>query len=185
MIGVDEAGRGPLAGPVVAAAVQLSHDFDTRTLTDSKKLSAKKREQLFAQITATCRWAVAAVDALAIDKLNILNATLLAMKQAIIKLNIAGVQIAVDGNRCPDVANCRAIIKGDLLEPAISAASIVAKVWRDRQMIELDRRYRHYGFKQHKGYGTPAHMRALKQYGAISGIHRQSFAPVKHLQIKN
>ena len=187
IIGVDEAGRGPLAGNVLAAAVILPAEFELPGLTDSKKLSAKKRETLYWQITESCDWAVGEASCAEIDQVNILQATMLAMCRAVLSLQrsytektvVTDYEVLVDGNRCPDVENCRAIIKGDLTEPAISAASIIAKVTRDRQMMELDARYPQYGFAKHKGYGTKAHMKALMECGPIVGVHRYSFAPVR------
>jgi len=188
-MGVDEAGRGPLVGSVVAAAVILPTDFHLYGLTDSKKLSEKKRNSLYQQITEQCDWAVAEASSIEIDQVNILQATMLAMKRAIIDLQTeyskyrvkAIFNVIVDGNHCPDITNCIAIIKGDLSEPAISAASIIAKVTRDRQMRELDTQYPQYGFAQHKGYGTRKHLLALSKYGPIQGIHRHSFSPIKKL----
>ena len=186
-IGVDEAGRGPLVGSVVAAAVILPPDFHLYGLTDSKKLSEKKRDSLYQQITKQCDWSVAEASSIEIDQINILQATMLAMQRAIIDLQgeyskyrgKAIFNVMVDGNHCPDITNCIAIIKGDLSEPAISAASIIAKVTRDGQMRELDRQYPQYGFAQHKGYGTRKHFLALSKYGPIKGIHRHSFSPIK------
>jgi len=190
-IGVDEAGRGPLVGSVVAAAVILPTKFQLPGLTDSKKLSEKKREVLYSQITEQCYWSVAEASCIEIDKINILQATMLAMKRAINKLQDelfrsgeeSIFKVLVDGNRSPDVPNCLAIVKGDLIEPVISAASIIAKVVRDRQMKELDSKYPQYGFAQHKGYGTTEHLMALSKYGPIAGIHRYTFAPIKNLII--
>ena len=190
-IGVDEAGRGPLVGSVVAAAVILPPDFHLYGLTDSKKLSEKKRDSLFQQITDQCDWSVAEASSIEIDKINILEATMLAMQRAINKLQDelfrsgeeSIIKVLVDGNRSPDVPNCLAIVKGDLIEPVISAASIIAKVVRDRQMKELDSKYPKYGFAQHKGYGTTEHLMALSKYGPIEGIHRHTFAPIKNLII--
>ncbi|SFV84294.1 Ribonuclease HII [hydrothermal vent metagenome] len=179
IIGVDEAGRGPLVGSVVTGAVILPNDFDLPELTDSKKLSEKKRDTLYTLITQQCQWAVGESSPQEIDEINILQATMLAMQRAVENLNIKYDQVLVDGNRCPELENCTAIIKGDLSEPVISAASIIAKVTRDRQMIELDKQYPEYGFAQHKGYGTKIHLEALKTYGAIKQQHRFSFAPVK------
>ena len=186
-IGVDEAGRGPLVGSVVAAAVILPPDFHLYGLTDSKKLSEKKRDSLYQQITDQCDWSVAEASSIEIDQINILQATMLAMKRAIIDLQEEYFKyrgntifnVIVDGNHCPDIANCMAIIKGDLSEPTISAASIIAKVTRDRQMSELDSQYPQYGFAQHKGYGTRKHLIALSKYGPIQGIHRHTFGPIK------
>ena len=181
IIGVDEAGRGPLVGCVVAGAVILPSDFDLPELTDSKKLSEKKRDTLYALITQQCQWAVGESSPKEIDEINILQATMLAMRRAVENLNIQYDQVLVDGNRCPELENCTAIIKGDLSEPVISAASIIAKVTRDRQMIALDKQYPEYGFAQHKGYGTKAHLEALKTHGAIEQQHRLSFAPIRRL----
>lgn len=182
IVGVDEAGRGCLVGNVVAGAVILPDNFDLPGLTDSKKLSEKKRAVLYAQITQQCQWAVGEVDASNIDKINILQATMLAMQRAVQNLQTPYNQVLVDGNRCPNLDNCQAIIKGDLTEPAISAASIIAKVTRDRQMLALDKLYPMYGFAQHKGYGTQQHLEALKAFGAIKNQHRYSFAPIKNWQ---
>ena len=187
IIGVDEAGRGSLVGNVVAAAVILPTKFQLSGLTDSKKLSAKKRDLFYQQITELCYWSVGEASSIEIDKMNILQATMLAMKRAIINLQEEYSEyryktifnVMVDGNRCPDVPNCIAIIKGDLNEPSISAASVIAKVTRDRQMRELDSQYPQYGFAQHKGYGTRKHLIALSEYGSIRGIHRHSFSPIK------
>jgi ribonuclease HII len=186
-IGADEAGRGPLVGSVVAAAVILPPDFQLSGLTDSKKLSEKKRDSLYQQITEQCDWSVAEASSIEIDQINILQATMLAMKRAIIDLQEEYSKyrgktifnVMVDGNHCPDIANCIAIVKGDLSEPTISAASIIAKVTRDRQMRELDSQYPQYGFAQHKGYGTRKHILALSKYGPIQGIHRHTFSPIK------
>jgi len=187
IIGVDEAGRGPLAGSVVAAAVILPAKFELSGLTDSKKLSEKKRETLYQQITQSCDWTIGEASCSEIDQINILQATMLAMQRAILNLegdhtkktSTTDYAVLVDGNRCPDVENCRAIIRGDLSEQVISAASIIAKVTRDRQMIALDILYPQYGFAKHKGYGTKVHMQALMEYGPIVGVHRHSFAPVR------
>ena len=187
VIGVDEAGRGPLVGSVVAAAVAFPLGFRIDGLTDSKKLSEKKREALYNQITSECYWSFAQSNSNEIDQINILEATMLAMKKAVEQLmlliedNSQTISVLVDGNRCPDIQNSRAIIKGDLTEPVISAASIIAKVTRDRQMIALDQEYPEYGFSKHKGYGTKAHLEALANFGPIQGQHRFTFAPVKKL----
>ena len=186
-IGVDEAGRGSLVGSVVAAAVVLPPDFYISDLTDSKKLSEKKRDLLYQQITEHCKWSVAEGSSIEIDQINILQATMLAMKRAVINLQESYsncktktiFNVMVDGNHCPDIANCIAIIKGDLSESTISAASIIAKVTRDRQMRELDEQYPQYGFAKHKGYGTREHFIALSKYGPIKGVHRHSFSPIK------
>ena len=186
-IGVDEAGRGTLVGSVVAAAVILPSGFQLPGLTDSKKLSEKKRDILYQQIIEQCYWSVGEASSIEIDQINILQATMLAMKRAIIDLQEEYPKhkrqtifnVMVDGNLCPDVSNCIAIVKGDLSEPTISAASIIAKVTRDRQMRELDSQYPQYGFAQHKGYGTRKHILALAKYGPIQGIHRHTFSPIK------
>ena len=187
VIGVDEAGRGPLVGSVVAAAVAFPPGLLIDGLTDSKKLSEKKREALYEQITSECLWSIGQSSSYEIDQINILEATMLAMKRAVEKLktelanNSQITSVLVDGNRCPDIENCRAIVKGDLTVPAISAASVIAKVTRDRQMVNLDQAYPGYGFARHKGYGTKAHLEALKNFGPIEGQHRFTFAPVKKL----
>ena len=187
VIGVDEAGRGPLVGSLVAAAVAFPPGFRIDGLTDSKKLSEKKREALYNQISSECYWSFAQSNSNEIDQINILEATMLAMKKAVEQLmlliedNSQTISVLVDGNRCPDIENCQAIIKGDLTEPVISAASIIAKVTRDRQMIALDQEYPEYGFSRHKGYGTKEHLEALANFGPIQGQHRFTFAPVKKL----
>jgi ribonuclease HII len=177
--GVDEAGRGPLAGPVVAAAVILDDLNPIVGLTDSKKLTALKRERLYDEIRAKalcCSIAEASVEE--IDSLNILNATLLAMRRAVEGLRLKPHKVLVDGNRLPvlDVL-AEAIVKGDSKVPAISAASILAKVHRDRWCLQLHAQYPEYGFDRHKGYGTEAHLQALRTHGATPW-HRHSFAPV-------
>ncbi|ARV20951.1 MULTISPECIES: ribonuclease HII [Comamonadaceae] len=177
--GVDEAGRGPLAGPVVAAAVILDDLRPIAGLNDSKKLSAARREKLFDEIRAKalcCSIAQASVEE--IDEINILQATLLAMRRAVEGLRLKPAKVLVDGNRLPvlDVL-AEAIVKGDATVPAISAASILAKVTRDRWCAELDARYPQYGFATHKGYGTAEHLAALQTHGACPE-HRKTFAPV-------
>lgn len=179
MAGVDEAGRGPLAGPVVAAAVILDDLRPIAGLNDSKKLSAAKREKLFDEIRAKalcCSIAQASVQE--IDEINILQATLLAMRRAVEGLRLKPAKVLVDGNRLPvlDVL-AEAIVKGDATVPAISAASILAKVTRDRWCAELDAQYPQYGFAAHKGYGTAEHLAALQIHGACPE-HRKTFAPV-------
>ena len=177
--GVDEAGRGPLAGPVVAAAVILDPDQPIAGLADSKKLSPIRREQLAVEIRAkSLAWALGRAEVAEIDRLNILQASLLAMQRAVTALSIVPEQALVDGNRCPRLAcPCQAIVKGDATVPAISAASILAKVARDAELRELHERYPRYGFARHKGYPTAAHLDALHRFGPCPE-HRRSFAPV-------
>ena len=184
--GVDEAGRGPLAGPVVAAAVILDPTVAIAGLGDSKRLSAQRRAELDLRIrerAVSC--AVARVDVDVIDTINILQATMQAMREAVGQLDPAPEEVLVDGNRCPALpCPVRAVVRGDSSIAAISAASILAKVARDREMIEMDRRYPEYGFARHKGYGTRAHLDALLRFGP-SPIHRLGFAPVKSSLIRN
>lgn len=177
--GVDEAGRGPLAGPVVAAAVILDPRQGIAGLADSKKLTARRREQLFDQIqdkALCCAIGQASVEE--IDRLNILQATLLAMQRAVAGLRLVPARVLVDGNRLPRLPMlAEAIIGGDAKVPAISAASILAKVHRDRWCEQIDAEYPQYGFAAHKGYGTAAHLAVLRQHGPTPW-HRRSFAPV-------
>lgn len=177
--GVDEAGRGPLAGPVVAAAVILDDLNPVAGLADSKQLSSQRRERLFDEIRAKALcFAVAQASVEEIDALNILQATLLAMRRAVEGLRLAPKLVLVDGNRLPTLSvRCEAIVKGDALVAAISAASILAKVTRDRWCDSYDLQYPAYGFAQHKGYGTAQHLAALKTHGACPQ-HRKSFRPV-------
>ena len=179
MAGVDEAGRGPLMGPVVAAAVILDSLHPVKGLADSKKLTALQREKLYDEIRAKalcCSIAVATVEE--IDSLNILQATLLAMKRAVEGLRLRPAKVLVDGNRLPTLEIlAEAIVKGDALVPAISAASILAKVYRDRWCADYHLEYPQYGFAGHKGYGTAEHLAALQLHGACPQ-HRKSFAPV-------
>ena len=184
--GVDEAGRGPLVGSVVAGAVVLDPNQPIIGLRDSKKLSPARREQLYAEIMQKARaWGVGQASPGEIDTFNILQATMLAMRRAIEALSERlgewPSKALIDGNRCPilPIAS-EAIIKGDAKEPAISAASIIAKVTRDQQMQVLHTQYPQYGFNQHMGYPTEAHMQALKQYGPCEE-HRRTFAPVRDL----
>jgi len=177
--GVDEAGRGPLAGPVVAAAVILDDQKPIKGLADSKQLSAKRRELLYDEIRGKalcCSIALASVEE--IDRLNILQATMLAMQRAVQGLRLKPSLALIDGNRTPTLdVLARAIVSGDASVPAISAASIVAKVSRDRMLQELHLRHPDYGFDRHKGYGTAEHLRALQTLGPLAE-HRRSFAPV-------
>lgn len=183
--GVDEAGRGPLAGPVVAAAVILDPRRPIAGLKDSKKLSAAARERLAQDIREQAlAWAVAAADVHEIEQLNILHATMLAMQRAVTALEPAAGLALVDGNRCPELAiRCRAIVKGDDLEPAISAASILAKTARDREMHDLAKQYPGYGFERHSGYPTAQHIAALETLGPCPA-HRVSFGPVQKVIAK-
>ncbi|MGA0024546.1 MAG: ribonuclease HII [Burkholderiales bacterium] len=181
--GVDEAGRGPLAGPVYAAAVILEDPAPIAGLADSKKLSAMRREALATAIRskAVC-WAVASASVEEIDRLNILQASLLAMQRAVAALSPQPSAILVDGNRLPKVAMpARAIVRGDATVPAISAASILAKVARDAVMLELHAAYPDFGFDRHKGYGTALHLAALRRLGPTPA-HRRSFAPVREAE---
>lgn len=177
--GVDEAGRGPLAGPVVAAAVILDDLRPIAGLDDSKKLTALRREALFDEIRAKALcFAIAEASVEEIDQLNILQATLLAMRRAVMGLRLKPVRVLVDGNQLPRLdVPAEAIVKGDALVKSISAASILAKVHRDRWCDEVHTHFPHYGFSAHKGYGTAVHMEALRTHGACIH-HRRSFAPV-------
>jgi len=179
--GVDEAGRGPLAGPVVAAAVILDPGKHIAGLDDSKKLSEKRREVLYPEILERClAWAIVEVSAAEIDHINILQATLAGMKRAVEQLSPAPQLALVDGNRPPALAcEVKTIIQGDSLVPAISAASILAKVSRDRLMNKMHLKYPGYGFDRHKGYPTADHLRRLQELGPCE-IHRKSFAPVQN-----
>lgn len=179
LAGVDEAGRGPLAGPVVAAAVILDDARPVTGLADSKKLSAATRAMLFDQIQARAlAFAIALATEEEIDRLNIFQATLLAMQRAVAGLAITPTQVLVDGNACPVLGvPVRAVVRGDASVPAISAASILAKVTRDRHMQRLHAEHPVWGFDIHKGYPTPKHLAALRLHGA-SPVHRRSFAPV-------
>ena len=179
--GVDEVGRGPLAGDVVAAAVILS-DQIPEGITDSKKLSAIRRGRLAKEIKALAiAWSVGRASVQEIDALNILEASLLAMKRAVEGLTVQPSLVLVDGNRLPKWAyEARPIVGGDALEPAIGAASILAKVQRDSELEELDGQYPQYGFGRHKGYPTREHLEALKVHGVLD-VHRRSFGPVKRL----
>jgi ribonuclease HII len=180
LAGVDEVGRGPLAGPVVAAAVILDPERPIDGLADSKKLSEKKRELLDRLIRESAlAWSLGRAEVEEIDRLNILHASLLAMRRAVEGLALSPDHALVDGNRCPDMAcSAEAVVGGDSTVPVISAASIIAKVARDREMVELDRCYPGYGLARHKGYPTKAHLEALQRLG-VSDIHRRSFAPVR------
>lgn len=191
--GVDEAGRGPLAGAVYAAAVILNPEAPIQGLADSKKLSEKKRDALAIEIKQhALAWAIASASVEEIDRINILQASLLAMQRAIeamlIQFNISPdpntILVQVDGNKCPKIdLPCEAVVKGDSKVEAISAASILAKTARDAELYELDKQYPMYGFAQHKGYPTAAHMALLQQHG-VSPVHRRSYAPVRNLLLR-
>ena len=181
--GVDEAGRGPLVGSVFAAAVILPPDYDLAGLADSKKLSEKKRDALAEEIRRqAAAWCVASADVAEIAELNILHAAMLAMRRAVEGLAVQPQKVWIDGNRVPEglAVEAEAVVKGDDKIAAISAASILAKTARDAEMYALAERYPQYGFEKHKGYGTAAHLAALKQYGALPE-HRAGFAPVREL----
>lgn len=177
--GVDEAGRGPLAGPVYAAAVILDPRQPVAGLADSKQLSARQRELLSVAIRSRAlAWAIAAASVEEIDTLNILRASLLAMRRAVEALSVRPDEALVDGNQAPTLAiACRTVVGGDRLHPSISAASILAKTARDAELIALDASYPQYGFARHKGYGTPQHLLALRVHGPCA-IHRRTFGPV-------
>lgn len=180
--GVDEAGRGPLIGSVVAAAVILDPSLPIEGLNDSKKLTAKKREKLFEEIQQKAlAWSIAEASHEEIDEINILQATMLAMQRAVAGLKVQADLVRIDGNRCPDLSlPCEAVIGGDALHQEISAASILAKVARDRQMQELDAEYPAYGFAKHNGYPTKAHMEAIEVHGVLAQ-HRRSYKPIRQI----
>ncbi len=180
--GVDEAGRGPLAGPVVAAAVILPREFRHKTLNDSKQLTERQREEIYAELTAHpgIIWAVGISSVEVIEQYNILRATERAMHVALLGLSVQPDHVLVDGHHCRAILTKQtAIIRGDAKSFSIAAASVIAKVTRDRMMVELDKEYPQYGFAAHKGYGTPEHLAALEQFGPCP-IHRRTFAPVRH-----
>jgi ribonuclease HII len=183
--GVDEAGRGPLAGPVVAGAVILDPHNPIDGLQDSKRLTAARREVLYVEIQEKAlAWAVASADVGEIDRINILQATMLAMQRAVEALQPAAQHALIDGNRCPVLAcPAQAIVKGDSRVAAISAASIIAKVTRDREMLSLDLQYPGYGLAQHKGYPSKAHIEALENLG-VTPIHRLTYAPVRRVMAR-
>lgn len=179
--GVDEAGRGPLVGSVVAAAVILDPNNPIEGLNDSKKLTEKKREKLFIEIKEKAlAWAIAEATHQEIDEFNILQASLLAMRRAVEALKLVPEHVLVDGNKVPKGLNmsCDAVVGGDALHAEISAASILAKVTRDHEMVDLDKQYPQFGFAKHKGYPTKAHFDAIAEYGVIDQ-HRRSYSPVK------
>jgi ribonuclease HII len=177
--GVDEAGRGPLAGPVAVAAVILDGRHDWSRVDDSKRLTAEIRAELAAEIRAHASWAVCLVSSSEIDRMNILAATLFGMQQAVRGLDVAPQRVLIDGNRCPELPMpAEAIVGGDASEKCIGAASILAKHARDEYMLDVHRRYPEFRFDRHKGYGTPEHLAALRRCGPIPE-HRRSFAPVR------
>ena len=180
--GVDEAGRGPLIGSVVAAAVILDSNQPIEGLNDSKKLTAKKREKLFEEIQQKAlAWSIAEASHEEIDEINILQATMLAMQRAVAGLKVQADLVRIDGNRCPDLSlPCEAVVGGDALHQEISAASILAKVARDRQMQALDAEYPAYGFAKHNGYPTKAHLEAIEAHGVLAQ-HRRSYKPIRHI----
>lgn len=183
VLGMDEAGRGPIAGPVFAAAVILDPDRPVDGLRDSKKLSERRRDELSREIREkSLAWAIAQCSVEEIDTLNILQASMLAMKRAIEGLTVLPEQALIDGNRCPQglAIPATAIVRGDDRVPAISAASILAKTARDAVMLDLHEQYPEYGFNRHKGYPTAFHLERLKQYG-VSPVHRKSYAPVRKI----
>lgn len=182
LCGVDEAGRGPLCGPVTAAAVILDPARPIAGLNDSKKLSAAKRDKLAVEIREKAlAWCIAEASVEEIDRLNILHATMLAMQRAVASLAIQPDKVMVDGNRCQPISiPCEAVVKGDALVQEISAASILAKTARDALLLELDQRYPQYGLAGHKGYPTAAHLAALRTHGACE-IYRKSFGPVRDI----
>ncbi len=181
--GVDEAGRGPLAGPVVTAAVILPENHAIIGLDDSKKLTAKARARLECEIMDRARFSIAQCSEAEIDEINILQATMLAMTRAVEGLNIVPDHVLVDGNRLPKWGfSAEAVVGGDAIHPCISAASILAKEFRDRLMIAAAEQYPQYGWERNKGYGTSEHLAALRQYGPTP-LHRRSFAPVPQLEL--
>ena len=180
LCGVDEAGRGPLCGPVVAAAVILDPARPIAGLADSNKLSEKRRSALAIEIREKAlAWCIAEASVAEIDRLNILHATMLAMQRAVAGLAVVPARVQVDGNRCPRLdVPCEAVVKGDSLVAEISAASILAKTARDARLRDLDREFQQYGFARHKGYPSPGHLAALREHGPCPA-HRRSYAPVR------
>ena len=183
IIGVDEVGRGPLAGPVVSAAVHLSKNFKTNDLNDSKKMTRPKRQEIYNSIIETCNYQIGIANVVEIDQYNILQATFLSMKRAIKKFNLpSNYKILVDGPWSFDKKNKNIIpkIKGDSIYPSIAAASIIAKVYRDNLMLNLSKKYSNYFWEKNSGYGTKQHLLALDKLG-ITPIHRKSFAPIYNM----
>ena len=179
LAGVDEVGRGSLIGPVYAAAVILNKSINKKLLKDSKSLSKKKREELYSYIKKNSIWAIGQSSVKEIEKLNILNASLLAMKRAILKLTKKPSLVLIDGNRLPDLRNYKLeyVIRGDQKIPSISAASIIAKVSRDRFITTLSKKFNNYEWDTNSGYGTKEHLRAIKKFG-ITEYHRKTFSPI-------
>ena len=179
LAGVDEVGRGSLIGPVYAAAVILNKSINKKLLKDSKSLSKKKREELYSYIKKNSIWAIGQSSVKEIEKLNILNASLLAMKRAILKLTKKPSLVLIDGNRLPYLRNYKLeyVIRGDQKIPSISAASIIAKVSRDRFITKLSKQFNNYGWKTNSGYGTKEHLKAIKKFG-ITEYHRKTFSPI-------
>jgi len=183
LAGVDEVGRGSLIGPVYAAAIILNKTINEKLLKDSKSLSKVKREELYTYIKKNSIWAIGQASVKEIEKINILHASLLAMKRAIIKLKKKPSLVLIDGNKLPDLKNYRLkyVIKGDQKIPSISAASIVAKVSRDRFITILSKRFGNYGWDKNSGYGTKEHIRAIKKFG-ITKYHRKTFSPISNFK---
>ena len=183
-VGLDEAGRGPLAGPVTAAAVYIPDGFDASGIDDSKRLTPSQRETLAGRIRAECQWAIAEADVETIDRVNILWASMLAMERAVMQLGVDPTEILVDGDRVPRglLGQARSVVGGDAKFVCIAAASILAKVDRDARMREYAIEYPAFGFDRHFGYGTPEHLAALRQIGPCP-LHRRSFAPVAEAQL--
>ena len=181
--GVDEVGRGSLIGPVYAAAVILNKSINRKLLKDSKSLSKKKREEIFAYIKKNSIWAIGQASIKEIEKINILEASLLAMKRAIMKLKKKPTVVLIDGNKLPNLKNykLRYVIKGDQKIPSISAASIIAKVSRDRFITKLSKKFSNYGWNTNSGYGTKEHLKAIKKYG-ITKYHRKTFSPISNFK---
>ena len=179
LAGVDEVGRGSLIGPVYAAAIILNKTINEKLLKDSKSLSKVKREELYTYIKKNSIWAIGQASVKEIEKINILHASLLAMKRAIIKLEEKPSLVLIDGNKLPDLRNYKLkyVIKGDQSIPSISAASIIAKVSRDRFITKLSKKFNNYGWDTNSGYGTKEHLRAIKKFG-ITRYHRKTFSPI-------
>ncbi|MDC1224276.1 ribonuclease HII [Pelagibacteraceae bacterium] len=183
LAGVDEVGRGSLIGPVYAAAVILNKSINKKLLIDSKKLSKKKREELNSYVKQNSIWAIGQASIKEIEKINILHASLLAMKRAIIKLKKKPTLVLIDGNKLPDLKNynLKYVIKGDQKISSISAASIIAKVSRDRFITTLSNKFKNYGWENNSGYGTKEHLNAIKKFG-ITKYHRKTFSPISNLK---